>query len=127
MGYTADTIILPCNRGKLEMMLKKICGSEIASNFNEINTQYCNWNLVVLPNWQADDDRFMIMSSAANKSLMGNMFFDRVTLDVSNYVDPASRNQIWNGYCRFGLGFRTFKHMALFVNSESAVSGATAL
>ena len=127
MGYTADTIILPCNRGKLEMTVKKTCGSEIASNLNDINTQYGNWNIVVLPNWQTDDDRFMVMSSSANKTLMGNMFFNRVNLDVTNFVDPGSRNQIWNGYCRFGLGFRTWKHMALFVNSDSAVSGATSL
>lgn len=127
MGYTADTIILPCNNPKLEMMVKKICGSEIASNLNDINTQYGNWNVVVLPNWQAADDRFMVMSSVANKTLLGNMFFNRVNLDVTNHIDPGSRNQIWNGYCRFGLGFRTWKHMALFVNSESAVSGATSL
>lgn len=127
MGYTADTIVLPCNAPKLEMMVKKICGSEIASNLNDINTQYGNWNVVVLPNWQVADERFMIMSSAANKTLSGNLFFNRVELDVTSYVDPGSRNYIWNGYCRFGLGFRTWKHMALFVNSESAVSGATAL
>lgn len=129
MGYVADTIILPCNRPSLEMMVKKIVGSErtVGSDYNDINTQYGNWTVVVLNNWEAADDRFMVMSSAANKTLMGNMFFNRVELDVTSYVDPGSRNYIWNGYCRFGLGFRTWKHIALCVNSESSVSGATAL
>ena len=129
MGYVADTIIIPCNRPKLEMLLKKTVGSERAAgnDFNDINTQYGNWTIVVLSNWEASDDRFMVMSSSANKTLMGNMFFNRVELDVTSHVDPGTRNYIWNGYCRFGLGFRTWKHIALFVGSESAVSGATAL
>jgi hypothetical protein len=129
MGYVADTIILPCNRPLLEQMVKKVVGSErtVGSDFNDINTQYGNWTVVVLNNWETDDDRFMIMSSVANKTLMGNLFFNRVELDVTSYVDPASRNYIWNGYCRFGLGFRTWKHIALCVNSSTAVTGATAL
>ena len=110
-------------------MVKKIVGSErtVGTSFNDINTQYGNWTVVVLNNWQTDDDRFMIMSSAANKTLMGNLFFNRVNLDVTSYVDPSTRNYVWNGYCRFGLGFRTWKHMALCVNSATTVSGATAL
>lgn len=129
MGYVADTIILPCNRPILEQMVKKCVGSErtTGSDFNDINTQYGNWSVVVLTDWETEDDRFMVMSSAANKTLLGNLFFNRVELDVTSRVDPDSRNYIWNGYCRFGLGFRTWKHIALCVNSESAVSGATAL
>ena len=55
MGYVADTIILPCNRPSLEMMVKKIVGSErtVGSDFNDINTQYGNWTVVVLNNWEA--------------------------------------------------------------------------
>ena len=129
MGYVADTIIIPCNRPLLEIMVKKVVGSErtVGTDYNDINTQYGNWTVVVLNNWETTDDRFMIMSSAANKTLLGNLFFNRVELDVTSRVDASTRNYIWNGYCRFGLGFRTWKHIALCVNSDSAVSGATAL
>lgn len=129
MGYTADILIIPCNRPRLEMMAKKIIGSErtTGSNNNDINTQYGNWTLVVLDGWETTDDRFMIMSSEANENLSANMFFNRVPLDIRNGIDDHTRNMYWNGYCRFGVGFTTWKHIALFINSASAVSGATAI
>lgn len=129
MGYVADTIIVPCNRPKLESLVKKTIGSErtVGTDYNDINTQYGNWTLVVLDGWEVSDDRFMIMSSEANKNLLGNMFYNRVALDISSGVDQHTRNYFWNGYCRFGVGFNTWKHMALAVNSDSAVSGATSL
>ena len=129
LGYVADTLIIPCNRPRLEMMAKQICGSErtTGTSNNDINTQYGNWTLVVLDEWETEDDRFMIMSSEANKNLMANMFFNRVPLDIISEVDRSTRNMIWNGYCRFGVGFTTWKHMLLAVDSESVVEGATAL
>ena len=129
MGYVADILIIPCNRPELEMMAKKICGSErtTGSHDNDINTQYGNWTLVVLDGWETEDDRFMVMSSEANKNLMGNMFFNRVPLDITSDIDKHTRNLFFNGYCRFGVGFTTWKHIALAVHSESAVDGATAI
>ncbi len=129
MGYTADILIIPCNRPKLEMMAKKVVGSErtTGSSNNDINTQYGNWTLVVLDGWETEDDRFMVMSSEANENLLGNMFFNRVPLDIRNGIDDHTRNMYWNGYCRFGVGFTTWKHIALFVNSSSEVTGATAI
>ena len=129
MGYVADVLIIPCNRPRLEMMAKAICGSErtTGSNHNDINTQYGNWTLVVLDEWETDDDRFMIMSREANENLMGNMFYNRVPLDIVSGVDEHSRNMYWNGYCRFGIGFTTWKHMLLAVSSTTAVSGATSI
>jgi len=129
MGYVADILIIPCNRPELEMMAKKICGSErtTGSHNNDINTQYGNWTLVVLDGWETEDDRFMVMSSDANKNLMGNMFFNRVPLDITSDIDKHTRNLFFNGYCRFGVGFTTWKHIALAVDSDSAVSGATAI
>lgn len=127
MEYVADVIIIPCNRAKFESTVKKVVGSErtAGSNNNDINTQYGNWTVVVLPGWETTDDRFMIMSSEANENLMGNMFYNRVPLDIRSDIDSHTRNLFWNGYCRFGVGFTTWKHMALFVNSTTAVTGAT--
>lgn len=126
MGFVADTLIIPCNRPALESAAKVICGTErtAGSSNNDINTQYGGWTLVVLDGWETDDDRFMIMSSAANESLLGNMFFNRVALDIRSGVDDHTRNMYWNGYCRFGVGFTTWKHILLAVNSTDAVSGA---
>lgn len=129
MEYIADIVIVPCNRPKLEAMVKKVVGSErtVGSNNNDINTQYGNWTVVVLPGWETTDDRIMVMSSEANENLCGNMFYNRVPLDIRSNIDDHTRNYYWNGYCRFGVGFNTWKHIALAVHSTGTVSGATKL
>ena len=129
LGYTADTIILPGNRPAAEALVKKVCGSEgaLGNGYNDINIQYGNWNIVVMPDWQPSDDRLMLMSSEANKNLGGNMFFNRVPLTVSNWVDHHTGNYLWCGRCRFGVGFGTYKHILLAVGRASAVNGATAI
>ena len=126
LGYTADTIILPGNRPLAESIAKKVCGSEgaLGNGYNDINLQFGNWNVIVMPDWQTSDDRLMIMSSEANKNLSGNMFFNRVPLTVSNWVDNHTGNYIWNGRCRFGVGFGSYKHILLAVDSESSIENA---
>ena len=128
MEYVADIVVVPCNRPKLENMMKKVIGSERTggSDYNDINTQYGNWTLVVLDGWETTDDRFMVMSKEANENLLGNMFYNRVPLDITSDIDKHTRNYFWNGYCRFGVGFNTWKHIALAVNAAS-LSDATAL
>ncbi|MBQ8528645.1 MAG: hypothetical protein IJ459_02805 [Clostridia bacterium] len=120
LGYTADTIILPGNRPIAEAIAKKVCGTPyvVGSSNNDINLHYANWNIVVLPGWQSTDDRLIVMSSEANKNLCGNMFFNRVPLTVTNWVDNHTGNYIWNGRCRFGVGFGSYKHMILAVDAN---------
>ena len=132
MGYVADTLILPGNSPSVESWARKVCGSErvAGSNNNDINIQYGNWNLVVIPEWQLganESGKFMIMSSEANKNLAGNMFFNRVPLTLNSWVDHHTGNYIWNGRCRFGVGFGSWKHIALIEIASTAVTGATAL
>ncbi len=129
LGYTADTIILPGNRPIAETIAKKVCGSigSIGGNVGELNIQYGNWNIVIMPGWLTLDDRVMIMSSEANKNLAGNMFFNRVPLTVSNWVDNHTGNYLWSGRCRFGVGFGSYKHIVLAIDSASSVSNATRL
>ncbi len=129
MEYVADVLIIPSNRPKFEALCKKVVGSErtVGSNNNDINTQYGNWSIVVLPGWEADSDQFMIMSSDANANLSASMFYNRVPLDMRSWIDDHTRNLVFNGYCRIGIGFNTWKHMALVKHGTSAVSGATAL
>ena len=129
LGYTADTLILPGNRPMVEIIAKKVCGSisALGNGFNDINLHFGNWNIVVLPTWSATEDCCMIMSSEANKNLSGNMFFNRVPLTVSNWVDHHTGNYIWNGRCRFGIGFGSYKHILYATDSATAVNGATKL
>ena len=127
LGYTADTLILPGNRPSMERIVKRVCGSEGATGngYNDINLHYGNFNVIVLPDWQTSDDRIMLMSSEANKNLAGNMFFNRVPLTVSNWIDHHTGNYLWSGRCRFGVGFGSYKHSLLATGAGT--DGATAL
>ena len=124
LGYTADTIILPGNRPAFEALVKRVCGSEYTtgSSNNDINLHYGNWNIVILPSWIAVCDEMIVMSSEANKALGGNMFFERVPLTISNWVDHHTGNYIWNGRCRFGVGFGTYKHMVMGIHNEDVLN-----
>ena len=115
LGYISDIVILPGNQAKQEIAFKKALGTErsAGSNINDINIQFGNWSLIVLPEWQTDAPAFMVMSSEANKQLQGNLFFDRIPLTITNWVDNHTGNYIWNGRCRFGVGFGTYKHIML--------------
>lgn len=129
LGYTADTIILPGNKPKIEQIAKKVCGSAgaLGNGYNDINLHFGNWNIIILPDWQPSDNRVMIMSSEANKNLSGNMFFNRIPLTVSDWVDNHTGNYYWNGRCRFGVGFGSYKHILLAVDSASAHETSTQL
>ncbi len=127
LGYNADTIVIPGNRPLAEIMVKKVCGTmgAVSQPYANVSTHFGNWNVVVLPNWRTEDDRVIIMSSEANKNLCGNMLFNRIPLTVSNWVDHHTGNYIWNGRCRFGVGFGSYRHILLAVDSATAVDGAT--
>lgn len=127
MGYVADILIIPCNRPKLENMIKKVVSSERAIEGNNVDSKCGNWTIVVLNGWETDDDRFMVMSTEANNKMLGNMFYDKATLHITRNIDDHKRNYNWNGCCSLGVGFNTWKHIALAVNSTTAVAGATAL
>lgn len=127
LGYTADTIILPANRPRLELMVKQVCGTMYAPGTpnNDINVHYGNWNVIVLPGWNATNDSIMVMSSEANKHLSGNMLFNRVPLTVSNWIDYHTGNYIWNGRCRFGVGFGSYKHILLATDTEQTLQNGS--
>ena len=129
LGYTADTLIIPGNNPKLETIVKKVCGTNgsLGGGGGDVNLHYGNWKIVVLPSWQPEDMRIMVMSSEANKNLCGNMFFNRIPLTVTNWVDNHTGNYIWNGRCRFGIGFASYKHIAMAVDSATEVNKATNL
>lgn len=117
MSYTYDTIIIPSNCYALEDTIKKIIRTDlmVGSQLNDINTQKGLWTLIVDPCWQADDATapYIIMSSEANKEMLGNKLYDRVPLDVTSDTDVNTNDLIWNGYGRIGVGFPNWQHVIL--------------
>lgn len=116
-GYTFDTIIIPSNVPDLEDTVKRIIRSDllVGSNFNDANTQKGLWQLIINHRWQAATGKkpYVLMSSEANKELMGSVFFDRVGLTVINEVDLDTHNLEWAGRCRFSAGFNNWRHVIL--------------
>lgn len=117
MGYTFDTIIIPSNCWELEETVKKIIGSdgEVGSNNNDINTQRGKWKLIVNPLWEAAAGKnpYMIMSSEANKDMLGNVFYDRTDLIMKNDVDVHNHNLTWSGRARFSAGAGNWRHIIM--------------
>ena len=116
MGYTFDTIIIPSNCYKLEDLIKRIIRSDliVGSSNNDVNTQKGLWNLIVDPMWQVESgEPYILMSSEANKEMTGSVFYDRVPLDVKNWIDNDTRNLEWNGYGRMSAGFNDWRHLIL--------------
>ena len=117
LGIVADTIVIPGNVPDLEDTVKKIIGSdgEVGTNFNDINTQRGKWKLVVDHLWTVSGTAkpYIIMSSEANKDLMGTMFYNRLGLDVKSEVKPESRNLLYNGFSRWSAGFYNWRHVIM--------------
>lgn len=124
-GYDFDTIIIPGNTPALEDTIKKIIRSDlvVGSANNDVNTHKGLWKLVVNTRWQAaaGSNPYMIMSSEANRELMGSVFYDRIPLKILNEIDIDTHNLLWSGRARFSAGFFNWRHIIL----GGATSGTT--
>ena len=118
MGYDFDTIMIPSDAPALEKLIQKIIGSKqaVGSNYNDINVLEGKIKLVVNPLWKTpgvSKKPFIIMSSEANKELRGNMFYDRVALEVDDWVDHNSADLNFSGRYRAGCGFNAWQHIIM--------------
>lgn len=117
MGYTFDTLIVPGNAYRLITLGKKIINSDqqVGSSFNDVNVNKGIWKLVVDHHWQVADgtEPYIIMSSQANKDLMGSMFYDRTPLEIEQNVDVRTQNLISSGRGRFSAGFGDWRHIIM--------------
>lgn len=115
-GYVFDTIILPSDQPELEDLVDRIIHSSqiVGSGNNDINTQQNKWKKIVDPLWQSGASApYILMSSKANDNKLGNKFYDRVPLDMKNWVDNDTDNLCWSGYLRFGVGFFDWRHVIM--------------
>ena len=125
LGLDPDTVIIPGNRPVMEDFVKRIIGSdgEVGSNYNDINTQRGKWKLVVDPLWTPESGNpYILMSSKANKALLGTRVYDRTPLDIQNDVDVRSRNLIYNGFARMSVGFTNWRHVLMGGSSDASAT-----
>lgn len=112
-GYAFNKILIPGNCWELEETIKRLIASDhiISSNNNDVNTQKGKWELVVDPLWEAASGTapYILISDEANKAYNALPFYDRISLDVKNDVDIHTRNLIYNGYSRMGIGCNNWR------------------
>ena len=129
LGYTADTVMIPCDDPKLEIALKRVLGSELGGGILDggCSLHYGNWTLIVNPLWRRENltsHPMIIFSSAARRNLGGAVFLDRKPLTVSAHVDQDSGDYIWNGVARMSAGFVSHKWIC---SAEILDAGTSAL
>lgn len=134
-AITPDTLLIPGNRGKLELATRQALGTDFwpGGNNNDINPQAGRWNFKPLTDWElgAGDPAFelMVISQDA-KNNMGSIFWNREALEVTANYDDDHRIFKWNGYCRFSLGHASYRHTArlkIFASAPSDTSKWTQL
>lgn len=132
-GFIADTIVTSADRRqtKLNTMLRQASGSEYfpGGNNNDINTQYGQWNMFSLNQWETDAFEFIVMSQKA-KAQNKSMFFNRTNLDINVWTENGTRNVHWDSRARWGLGHVDYKHavkIKVFKEKPGDVSGMTEL
>lgn len=118
MGYTFDTIVIPGDAPEEEDLIKRIIHSEqiVGSANNDINTQKNGWKLVVNHRWQKGNVQktpYILMSSEANRELMGSLFYDRIPLTMTDWVDEGTANLNWMGRARMSAGFGAWQAFIL--------------
>lgn len=115
MDYEFDTLMIPGNAAALKRTALKIIGSEgeVGNDYNDINVSKGIWKLVVNPFWRVDTSQkipFIILSSQANKELDGSMFYDRVPLEVDEWVEHKTQDLNFTGRYRAGCGHNIWQH-----------------
>ncbi|MBR2323738.1 MAG: hypothetical protein IKA39_02455, partial [Clostridia bacterium] len=97
MGESPDVIVIPGNRAELEKTVITLFASEKVpgGNNNDANPFFNSMKVIVNPYWQANSDQYILMSTKLNEKLLGNVFFNRVDLDVMSEIDRKTRNYVW--------------------------------
>lgn len=113
----------------LERGLKSKYGSRMGAN--GVNTMYGKYEIVVSPYLSAvdgfeDTDHAMILiDPQRNREGLGLVWFDRVPLQVSSYIDNKTKANIWDGRARFGAGFGDFRAMSYITLGNDETANAT--
>ena len=117
-GYTPDTIVIPNDGGaKKEVFAAIGADKDPATANNAFNYHFGMWNVIVDPylNGAVSGGKFpfILLDSKYNKDADGNIFQNRVDLEITSKKDEKTDNNVWRAYSRFSAGFVDFGHMML--------------
>lgn len=127
-----DTIIIPAGQHRLRdaitIGLKSKYGSTMGGN--GVNPYYGKFEVIEAPylnnepGFTAADQGILLVDSSANKEYLGAVWFDRTQLEVSSYIDPYTKANVWDGRARFGAGFNNYRAMAYVCTGSGASDDA---
>ena len=116
LNIIPDTIIIP-NIPALKLAVIKAIGSlqEYGSGNNAINPVYGNLEILVWPYLNdyigsTNTAPWFIMSQAYNRENDGNVYQDRIELEVRSELGNNDEN-LWKAYARYGYGFVDFRQI----------------
>lgn len=131
LGYSFNKIFIPGNRWALESAVRRAIGTQyqVGSPNNDINIIAGGWQLVVLPLWESETDRFIIESDESNKYNGGSMFYDRTPFLITrNDQFDKNDNILLHGRARMSVVHNSYKHLmmcSLVGSSGDAYDAAT--
>lgn len=102
LGYTGDIIIIPANRWNLAKRLINLLSSY---------SKYSRFSLVQLAEWNADEDRIMLLSSVANRDLLGNSVLLGKNPKITHTYNAKKRKFIWTATAKTSVRFNSHKHI----------------
>ena len=127
LDIAPDTIIIP-NDWELKKAVFAVIGADRdpATANNGFNYQFGSWNVIV---WQylnryvaSGTHPWILMDSSYNFHVGGALWFDRVALEISSWLDRDTNANGWDMDARFSAGFADFRAFA-----AGGISGATQL
>lgn len=124
LTVTPDTIIIPNNAAMKKKVFAAIgADKDPATSNNAFNYQFGRWNVICTPYLNGLDSKvWFLEDSKYNDNYNGLIWFDRIPLTVSSFVDDNTDNNVWKGRARFVAGCNDWRGIAV-----AGVTGATTL
>lgn len=118
LGVTPDTILIPNDAALKKAVFAAIGADKDPDTANNgFNYHFGRWNVIV---WQylnqfigSEVKPYIVMSSQYNKDAGGAIWYDRVPLTITSYIDENTDDNIWKGRARFSAGFNDWRFAAV--------------
>ena len=124
LTVTPDTIIIPNNAAMKKSVFAAIgADKDPDTSNNAFNYVFGRWNVICSPYLNGlDAGVWFLEDSKYNDNYNGLIWFDRIPLTISSYVDENTDNNVWKGRSRFVAGCNDWRSIAV-----AGVTGATTL
>ena len=124
LTVTPDTIII-ANDAAMKKKVFAAIGADKDPNTsnNAFNYEFGRWNVICSPYLNGlPKGAWLLEDSKYNDNYNGLIWFDRIPLTISSYVDENTDNNVWKGRSRFVAGCNDWRGIAV-----AGITGGTTL